>query len=284
MGKGKYTAFACFMGLAAVLLAVGTFFDLPIDEALYDPQSAFGNFFAAAGMVPLWTLLPFATGFLWGTLYAQMSRLKWAWLAALVALALYGTYVLGWALKGFVGSRHLYGVPWPALVVLTLVLFAAAVPAGVYLSRRHPDEALVTAVAGVVAIAGGRYILDHIKVIWGRQRFFTMTDPAVQFTPWYQPAPVRAASDSFMSFPSGHSLGAWSTLWLAMFPPLLDAKRAWTQAVAAAAAVFAAALMVSRMVLGMHFLSDVTVGAVIFVSLLALTDWLMERYGRDMLV
>jgi membrane-associated phospholipid phosphatase len=127
-------------------------------------------------------------------------------------------------------------------------------------------------------------LLEAAKIGWGRQRFFTMTDSAAQFTPWYVPQGM-AASDDFKSFPSGHSFAAMLALWFALLPECVvgpgPTAKTWGRRLALLALTFGACTMLSRLLLGMHFLSDVTCGAALsLLSLAAAAALVRAHYPR----
>lgn len=275
------------IGVALVLLALGTFWDVQIDELLYSPGSVFGQIFAVAAMVPIWFLVPIATGLMFGFLITQFPALSNPWRIICLLLLLFGIYATCERMVEMVGSRHLHGLPYNALLWMTILAFMGATALGAYASRRFPQAVFIAAFVGIAAIAGSRFILDHSKNLWGRQRFWTMDDPATQFTPWYLPqlpsAERRAEmGDLIKSFPSGHSMGSISVLWLSMFPPFIPACRkhltGWVNGISIAALCFWGCTILSRMVLGEHFLSDVAISGIIFLVFFMVFTAVAERY------
>lgn len=269
------------LGVVVFLLLIGTFADLPVDVALYDRGSAFGEFFAVAAMIPIWTLIPMSAGLMFGALLTQFGSMGKVWRVACIALLVFGIYATYERTSGFYGSRHLHGLPFPALVYIVIAAFLLAAALGAYASRQYPEAVLKAALVGIVAVAGGRMLLDVFKDMWGRQRFWTMDDPAAQFTAWYRPQfpgaeRMAEMGDKIKSFPSGHSFGGISVLWLSMFPAFLGFcqknRKAWSTGVAVFALCFWALVMVSRLVLGEHFLSDVSMSAIIFLAAFMISE------------
>lgn len=89
------------------------------------------------------------------------------------------------------------------------------------------------------------------------------------------------ASAPGRSFPSGHALGGTVScgLLLLVLGPLVPAGRRWIAWLAAVTAVVLVCL--SRVVLGVHYLTDVTAGVVLGVCWLALTAAVFEAWRRD---
>jgi len=270
-----------FIIITFALLAAATFFDLRIDIFLYTPDSSFGRFFAVAGIMPVNILLPFAPGFLSGSVFNPAVRLKKIWFAGCLLLTAAGIALLAVYIKSNYKDYYL-SLPPGVIIAVSAVIFAAGVFSGFKLSQKHPVEAFTIAIIGVISLLASNFTVNVLKYIWGRQRFFSMTDPAAQFTPWYLPQ-GRPASDDFKSFPSGHSLGAAALIWLSLFPALLKKRAAFrTKITVCVALIFTLTVMLSRMVLGKHFLSDVTMGASIFLTIFFLSKYLAGKYCRRM--
>lgn len=277
--------------VSLVLLGVlgGTVADVAVSQALYSPGSPFGEFLAAVAMAPIFTLLPIATGLLFGALLAQFEKLKASGRILCSLAQVFGVFVTYVTIKGFQGSRHLHGLSFEGLVLLVIGCFLLSAALGAHASRSHPQEVLIVALIGVVAVCGSRFLLDALKNLWGRQRFWSIDDIATQFTPWYWPqfptAERRALmGDAIKSFPSGHSLGTISVLWLSLFPSFVGFcqknEKAWSAGIAIFAICFWSLTIVARMILGEHFLSDVCMRALVFMLLFTGMNLIAERFGE----
>lgn len=106
-----------------------------------------------------------------------------------------------------------------------------------------------------------------LKNIWGRPRFYSLLEDFSRFSPWYHIS-GSAADDTFRSFPSGHVTEAcmiFSIVLLADLVPQLSEKKT---ALYVFASAWTACVMLARIVAGAHFLSDVTVGAALTLTVL----------------
>ncbi len=261
------------IGVAALGLLCGTLWDVQVSQLIYTPGSPFGEFMAVAAMCPIFVLIPIAAGLLFGALLYQFDQMKNISRILGVLVEVFGVYVIYVTTKGHLGSRHLHGLPFEGLVIIQIACFLLAAALGAFASRKYPKQVLVAALIGVVAICGSRFVLDNIKNLWGRQRFWTMDNIEAQFTPWYAPqfpsAERRAEmGDLIKSFPSGHSLGAMSVLWFSLFPSFLGLckknEKAWTNVLTFCALGFWVLTIISRVMLGEHFLSDVSMSGILF--------------------
>lgn len=108
-------------------------------------------------------------------------------------------------------------------------------------------------------------VVESIKPIWGRVRFRSMQDNLNLFTSWYQINGDKYLSavslkEEIKSFPSGHSQWAGTTLSLSFLtlvdPRLKDKENLFFLGTL----LYAVVVVISRMMQGAHFLTDVTVG------------------------
>ncbi|MDR2795735.1 MAG: phosphatase PAP2 family protein [Spirochaetaceae bacterium] len=263
---------------AGVLLVVASFFDLQIAVWLYNPNSSFSEFFEAAGMLPQIGVELIAPAMLFAVLFEKRRTMKTSTVitvfAALLCIAvfLYGTVVYVYVQRSKAPAAVLAVI---ACVVMFL-FFLAALP----FAKKKPDELLAVALTGLIALTFGYTILQALKTIWGRQRFYTfytMDNIAEQFTKWYIPQGGGGADD-FKSFPSGHSFAAMCAVWFAFWPRFIDGLKKYTGLILALALLFGLTVMVSRMIYGRHFLSDVTVGAALGLASFALAKSLVHKY------
>jgi membrane-associated phospholipid phosphatase len=137
-----------------------------------------------------------------------------------------------------------------------------AVVAVVYLvrgERRHATWLLVT-------VFGGAGLGFFLKLIVGRAR------PVL-------PDPVSAAPG--LSFPSGHALGASIGCCLLLLLGLRFLSRRGRIAAVAAAALVVVVVALARVVLGVHFLSDVVAGVMLGICWVAVTTWAYVAWRRE---
>ena len=161
----------------------------------------------------------------------------------------------------FTKFQFFHYIKWshPAAVAgLAVVLLVGALLLG-GMFKADPKALCRAAVTALVMIALVFLEVEILKNIWGRRRFYSMTDPAAEFTRWLFPQ-GKPASDSFKSFPSGHTANGSAALLLLLLPSVFP-KAKWNKTVLAVCVFgWSACVAVSRMLEGAHFASDVTVG------------------------
>jgi membrane-associated phospholipid phosphatase len=118
----------------------------------------------------------------------------------------------------------------------------------------------------VVTVFGGAGLGFALKEIVGRAR------PVL-------PDPVSAAPG--LSFPSGHALGATIGCCLLLLVTLRFLGRRGRVAAAVAAALIVSTVALARVVLGVHFVSDVLAGIALGVVWVAVTTWAYVAWRRD---
>lgn len=110
-------------------------------------------------------------------------------------------------------------------------------------------------------------IMNSLKTVWGRMRFREMTDPVNQFTRWYQIVPRGGFNNIYASFPSGHSMNSAGVILLMLLPPMIPALRGREKALHAFVYIWCVLVGISRVFMGAHFSSDVTVGVLLSLAI-----------------
>lgn len=167
-------------------------------------------------------------------------------------------------------NRQVSGRGW-AVDVLQLIsflgkpiflLFAVGVP-GLWIAWRREWRLVIF---GTVTCVVGGLVDTAVKVAVGRDR------PVVD-------SPVAQAFGQ--SFPSGHAMAAvvcYGTLVLVLLPL---APQRWRRPIVSAAATLVLAIGISRLALGLHFVSDVLAGYVLGAAWLAASVAAFEIWRQD---
>ena len=253
-------------------LLTGTFFDYQISSALFNSSSLFGRFVEAAGELPFEVTASIAGVML--VRCAGDGRKGSRGLAALGILINVG--LVGYEIFG---SLHVGG----KLIAFQLVLTFALTIAGNVIAFRATRDAtsqelkrwalMVLVVWTIQAI-----ILNVIvKPLWSRPRMRVIeVTRGLEFQPWWVIGnPDKWAyiangviKDGFKSFASGHTAHAAIGMMLAGLPAVAfkrDPSR--RRMVFWAAAAVAALVAFGRIVIGAHFLSDVSCGFALVLAL-----------------
>lgn len=263
---------AAIAAILAFCLLVGSFFDYQISSALFNSSSLFGRFIEAAGELPFELTASIAGVMLVRAVRPDSRGSKW--------LAVLGILVnVGLAGYEIIGSLRVGGKLIAVQLVLTFVLVIVANLIVYRLTRTtEPDELTRWALMVLAVWIAQAIILNAIvKPLWSRPRMRVIeVTPGLNFQPWWvignpdKWAYIAAGviKDGFKSFASGHTAHAAIGLMLAGLPTVafkekLSRRRVvfWTAAVVAALVAF------GRIVIGAHFLSDVSCGFALVLAL-----------------
>ena len=298
--KGLVLYHAVMILIFGIMFVIGTFHDEEIAAAVYTP----GNFIATAvttvGIYPFFAAAVLFMGVLTErAVHSDIKKpLKIVYCVLCAALALY---------SGFKGSKTLMSVDclggiYPSLnrnmPVIICTSIAAAYPLfyiGFRIAAKNDDKLLAKKVLGlVITMIAALVTMEVLKDLFSRPRYRIAVRgyDGIGFVPWY--SPFSGAADyvsalglektDFRSFPSGHSVIGISCIYifmsLAWLFPGLKGKQGM---LCIFGSVFGIIVMFTRMLLGAHYLSDVSAGAAIgtllsFVFILIQHNIIMKKY------
>ena len=237
-----------------ISLAVGTFYDLNINSFLFIKDNQFSYFFEHLAPVIFATVVMVGAGLIfWTFSFKQEKTIKVVFCGILYVLLTLLSCVMTLVYINW------WGIPYSIIVSGVIIYLIRRLPAE--LQKRYRWAGIGILLTAFCSMA----VVESIKPIWGRVRFRSMQENFALFTSWYQINGDKYLSavplkEEVKSFPSGHSQWAGTTLslsFLALVNPKLKDKEPIFYGVAI---FYALVLMVSRMMQGAHFLSDVTVG------------------------
>ncbi|MBO5925314.1 MAG: phosphatase PAP2 family protein [Clostridia bacterium] len=283
--KRKTWLYISLSVLLVALMAVASVWDLDIARAVaslaegeYYSDNAFGVVFEVIGVAPIYIAVILACIVIFSEADAIKGSLFWRIITAIAGM------VMGWymysTIIGYVGD-HLGNSALTEGVVANILLALAGIitTGGLYLLSLKVDSSikrklLVWAFVVLFAAIIGKVLTEILKGMAGRMRYRAMWAEGdyAGYTPWYEwvgkrkPTAEQVAmgmpSDIYKSFPSGHTSAATMSIVFGLIPHALGVQKkstiSWVWIVSIAFPILVA---VSRMVVGAHFLSDVTIGA-----------------------
>ena len=280
------------------LLSVATVYDLQISEAIADlngknyiSPNLFGRVFEVFGEDPVYIISAIGGCFVIMGL-PKVIKNKKLFVALKVLLLIIIVFDYTYMTKKVIKylSEHfdkyaLYEgkklAVWGVSAVFGLVFTAITL---FFTSKVKEEKALGLLIWGVIAIATfalSQGFVQGIKPFVGRMRFrgiYVLNENGLselaKFTKWFEwngaqtlteeMTAIGLTSDVFRSFPSGHTCGAAILVTLVFLPKLLglegSAYKRWTVLFWTASAVLTVVVAYSRLRMGAHFLSDVSVG------------------------
>lgn len=252
----KYTPYIILFYVCAVAaLITASFADLRLDIALNNPANPFSRWFEAFGETPC-RLVSVAAGWLIYRISKNTPGRVFGFIV-FFGSAIYLGYYFSYYLYVKDEYTALFGSCFGFCIGIVLLYI------GKYITIPEEMEKplLILSYAGLIVWIVQLGCVELIKMLWGRVRFRDLlTMPNYDsFTPWYHPNGFNGNR----SFPSGHTGGAsMSYLW--MLIPFVSEKRdkkRWLCFLVPF--VFTSTVAFTRLVMGAHYLSDVTVGGTI---------------------
>ena len=291
MAKKRNLVLFILIGFFLCLFIVGSFFDYQINHALFHDKDTFGLVISVLGTIPGYAMFSFIGG---GALaYAKNKEYKtWIRIIFLISgIICYGSSV-------FFSGREFFGLNGFTNATSDLVGYAMMVPvmAGVvFLGFRLTSKSenknlwiiyLVLLVALIIALVPGTSLL---KVIFHRPRFRSVMGAEVEYYQWYQPCSnykemmeiYNLPKEEFKSFPSGHASSSIAFPLFVLFLPLIDKKYdKLVLPLFIAGLTWSFLVMFCRMLVGAHYLSDVSMGALITTVCLLIASFVLKNIKK----
>lgn len=299
-----------FYVLTLALFAVGTFYDLRIDRALYNPENGFALFLQKYGEVPRFALWGPAAAVLYATRawecettvsvidffkrkLGKKGGLSEKTRATLLRIADFG-YGVGFLVLGYFSWQKLIRnvvkqwfsaeVKESTLYTILLVttILVVDVLAAYLVKRKGNSDTLKKlkplAYGGIVFGILYRVSIDPVKDLVARTRFHEMIDPAIYndpnfylYTPWYM------HGNGGSSFPSGHTASGAAAFLSLTLCDALDCCKNKERLFFVLSWGYTWLLGFTRLIMGKHFLTDVTMGALLGFTFCLLARELFTR-------
>ncbi len=261
------------LGFFLVTFILGSFFDEAVSQAIYSNKNTFGLIISVIGTLPGYGMFALMGG---GFLALGLRKDAKVWLKVLfiilgVGLTLLGVYFSG---REFFGDNGFYwlGVPTFVGYFIALPVMGGLGFLGYWIVFKSNKEFLwllftILAVAVFMSLVPG---VTMLKSIFHRPRFRSLGGE-VEFHSWWEPCTnykllmehTGLANEEFKSFPSGHA-GAAAVFMFASLIPLIDEKYQKLQLpIFYGGLAWVLLVAFARILVGAHFLSDVSMGAIL---------------------
>lgn len=165
--------------------------------------------------------------------------------------------------------------------VIGILMAAAAIWVASQVPASCRSKALRFAAVALLYFVLVLVVMNSLKTVWGRMRFREMTDPLVEFTRWYQIVPRGGFDNVYASFPSGHSMNSAGVILLTLLPPIIPALKNREKALHIFVYIWCAVVGISRVFMGAHFASDVTVGILLSLAIFEVLRGLIFRKNTE---
>ena len=262
------------------LFLTGTFLDKTAAETFFSPDITILKLITSTGVYPIYTAPVLFSGALCQRIvYSDKS--KQAKLLLCIFLIIAALFVGFCGGKSFSGRNNLGGLfpsfirNVPVIIILSVIFEYPMFWVGYCFAKKSDDKLLARRITVLFIVLLTAYVsMQVLKNSFDRPRYRTVSlgYDGISFVPWYTPftdaegmaAAYALDADEFRSFPSGHSL--FSILSVCIFPslawlfPRLKVKQ---MKLFYTGSFFGLIIMATRIILGAHYLSDVSAGAFI---------------------
>ena len=244
-----------FFTALAILLAIFTFTDLSISKAVYNPESSFGHFFEAFGELPGAIIGVFSMAALIIT-----GKYDTKWKTILFNLIFTVLLILFSFMAAVMPMNYLGGISMPLAGGLAAGYALVSLWIANILRKEESKNLREGAIIGILTFVAAIFVINIIKMCWGRLRFRSMVAPYNEFSLWFLPQRFTS-NNEYMSFPSGHSANSAVIWWITLLPTFVSELRGKEKCLKLVAGTWIVMVMISRVIMGAHFASDVTLGA-----------------------
>ncbi len=244
------------LGLWIALAIIFAFYDLAISKALYNASSQVAGTIQAFGEIPgiLFGLFAFFT--LGTNLEFNGKRYKKTFFICELAISIFLMYYILNLVLTYLNINFKYvslsGVP-VFLGITLLSLF------GFYLFKtklgNFQKRNYLFAKVGAMTFVISAFIVEVLKVLWGRVRFRDLQQGFSNFTAWYLPQGITGGH----SFPSGHAYLAW--ILIPLFLLAVNKRNIWKWIVLGLTLAYGIFISIERIIAGVHYASDVLFSA-----------------------
>lgn len=265
------------LGFFVMTFVLGTFFDEQISQAIFSRDNAFGLFVSSVGTLPGYLLLSFIGGGFLSIALKKQYKIGYNVVFIVLCVACFGLNIF-FAGREFFGANGFNNpsIKWVGYIIV--VPFASGITyLGYYLFNKTDRKGiwiilLISAFFIFMALVPGVTLL---KSIFHRPRYRSLTlYEVIDFHNWYQPCKnykdlmslTGLTSEEFKSFPSGHAGGSALTIMFALLVPYFVKGQEKIQLpLLYGSFVWVILVSFSRILVGAHFLSDVSMGAILTV-------------------
>lgn len=132
---------------------------------------------------------------------------------------------------------------------------------------------------GILITAVSFLLVQVMKFTWGRPRFVAVVNEGADFTEWFRIAGFALRDDYYRSFPSGHTVSASAIFFIVFLPDLFPSLEDHRTACWVIAITYTAFVAFTRIMAGMHFVSDVMAACGVYLLTYAVTMKIAEKKG-----
>ena len=256
--------------LAALLAAL--FWDLELDKILNNPEDIFSIWFQNTGEIPSRLICPIAGTVLFYTYKTKLEQ------AAGLIICLSGSAYFGYYIGKYFfieENRMLFSIIYGLGFGIVCLILGQLIN----VPDKYRELIRKAAILGIIVMFLQLAVVEGLKYLWGRVRFRDLIAAGSYdaFTPWYKINGINGNK----SFPSGHTAGAGMSYLIMLLPYISDKWKNRTQICFWTAFIYTSVVAFTRLVMGAHYLSDVTAGGIISFTIVIVSIKMFEKHCAD---
>lgn len=256
--------------LAALLAAL--FWDLELDKLLNNPKDIFSIWFQNTGEIPSRLICPIAGTVLFYTYKTKLEQ------AAGLIICLGGSAYFGYYIGKYFfieENKMLFSIIYGLGFGIVCLILGQLIN----VPDKYRELIRKAAILGIIVMFLQLAVVEGLKYLWGRVRFRDLIAAGSYdaFTPWYKINGINGNK----SFPSGHTAGAGMSYLIMLLPYISDKWKNRTQICFWTAFIYTSVVAFTRLVMGAHYLSDVTAGGIISFTIVIISIKIFENYCAD---
>ncbi|MDI9232176.1 phosphatase PAP2 family protein [Staphylococcus caprae] len=286
------------LGILFLIIVISTFVDQPISNALMNQNSLFGTIFQNYGLFPptlvliiSMIILNYYVFKIFNNLFLKLTILLITSVFTLIKtnalLAETVQYIvstsnnikhhkpMGMANnEGNTGDSLSLGLS--ILISLIILLIITFICYYFWLKNTNTAELhrlFKVSLISFLVLFIGLEIVDNMKELWGRVRPYELDDKASHFTNWLK----INGNTGHSSFPSGHTGSGAFLMFLAFYFKKQSSKKI----VFLIGLLYSVLMALSRIRIGAHFASDVTMSLIIIFSLMVAADCIINKITSE---
>jgi len=220
-----------------VLAIIFGVYDLNISINVVDQTSIWGEFGADYGEVPGYALIAIALATFLGSFNKKLNLQK---------IPAYISVIVGILFIIFAGDETDLATGWSLIIPMIFYVI-------ITWNKDWKTYRTLAGIISLLAIINPLFLIQIIKLLWGRVRFRNLAPGFIDYTPWFLPQGITGNH----SFPSGHAAMGW--MFLPLLITLKERKSLDPVKILVYILILGWGLFVglSRIVVGAHYASDV---------------------------
>ena len=259
----------------ATLGAYFAFTDLPISISVVNQNSGWAIFLEKFGEIP-GLLVLFCGAHTCLARHSPESRFKKIILSIILFLA--ASFISGYLIfvvyKG-ITDKVIFLQDYRIVIIITLLILNYLLHALIK-NLKIPNLLLqFSKMSVMLGVFGYLFLIQPIKLLWGRVRFRDLDAFYSNFTSWFLPNGINGNQ----SFPSGHAAMAWMILPLLLL--VVNKNKGVKISLSILSICWGIVVSLSRVVVGAHYASDALFGSsIIIVVFLVITHSYWETFKK----